>query len=99
VTHAELSALAEADLADLWVSIATDDIDRADRFLDELRALAQKLAELPHMGRVRPDFGADVRAFPYHEYLVIYRPQPNGIGIARVVHGKRDLARIELPTK
>jgi toxin ParE1/3/4 len=95
--HAVFSDLAEADLADIWVSIATDDIDTADRFLDELRALAQKLAELPHMGRVRADFGEQVRSFPYNDYLVIYRQQPDGIGIARVVHGRRDLRQIEVP--
>jgi len=97
--HAELSSLAEADLADVWVAIATDDIDRADRFLTELRALAQKLAERPEMGRVRPDFGDGVRSFPYHNYLVIYRPQPFGVGVARVVHGKRDLAHLEIPAE
>lgn len=91
------SELAEADLADIWVAIATTDIAAADRFLDELRDLAQKLAELPQMGQVRPDFGENARSFPHRDFILIYRPQPNGVGIARVVHGKRDLTQIEVP--
>jgi toxin ParE1/3/4 len=82
LSHAVFTDLAEEDLADIWVSIATDDIGAADRFLEELRELAQKLADLPHMGRERADFGERVRSFPYHDYLVIYRQQPHGIGIA-----------------
>jgi plasmid stabilization system protein ParE len=52
--YAVNSELAEADLADIWVEIATDDIDIADRFIQGLRTLAQKLAEQPFMGRERP---------------------------------------------
>ena len=72
--YAVNSELAEADLADIWVEIATDDIDTADRFIQGLRTLAQKLAEQPFMGRVRPDLGQDVRVFPHEQHLIIYRP-------------------------
>jgi toxin ParE1/3/4 len=95
--YAVNSELAEADLADIWVEIATDDIDTADRFIEGFRTLAQKLAEQPFMGRERPDLGQDVRVFPRERYLLIYRPASHGVGIARVVHGARDLASIEVP--
>jgi toxin ParE1/3/4 len=95
--YAVNSELAEADLADIWVEIATDDIDTADRFIQGLRTLAQKLAEQPFMGRVRPELGQDVRVFPHEQYLLIYRPATHGVGIARVVHGARDLTSIEVP--
>jgi plasmid stabilization system protein ParE len=42
--YAVNSELAEADLANIWVEIATDDIDTADRFIQGLRTLAHKLA-------------------------------------------------------
>jgi toxin ParE1/3/4 len=92
----ELSSLAEGDLADIWIAIATSDIEVADRFVDELRALAQKIADQPHMGRARPEIGEGVRVFPHRDYLLIYRVQSAGIGIARVVHGKRDLTQLEV---
>src|ERR1700719_2477540 len=34
--------LAEADLADIWVEIATDDIDTADQFIQALRSRSGK---------------------------------------------------------
>jgi toxin ParE1/3/4 len=95
--YAVNSELAEADLADIWVEIAVDDIGTADQFIQELRLLAQKLAEQPFMGRERSELGQDVRVFPHEKYLLIYRPAPHGVGIARVVHGARDLASIEVP--
>jgi toxin ParE1/3/4 len=58
--------------------------------------LAQKIAEQPHMGRLRPDIGEGIRAFPRGEYLLIDRVQADGIGVARIVHGKRDLGNIEV---
>ena len=95
--YAGNSELAEGDLADIWVEIASVDIDTADHFIEELRALAQKLAEQPFMGRGRPELGNDVRVFPHERYLIIYRPADYGVGIARVVHGARDLKSIEVP--
>ena len=95
--YAVNSELAEADLADIWVEIATDDIDTADQFIERLRTLAQKLAEQPLMGRERPELGKDVRVFPHGQYLLIYRLTAHGVGIARVVHGARDIAHVEVP--
>ena len=92
-----LSELAEGDLAEIWVEIARDHIESADRFIDELRARAQHLAEQPLMGRERSLFGLNVRSFPHGEYLLIYRPTPTGVAIARVIHGRRDLTRIVIP--
>jgi toxin ParE1/3/4 len=97
VTHAVFSELAEGDLADIWVSIALDSIEHADRFIEELRDKAALLAEQPLMGIARPDFGKDVRSFPHRDYLLIYRPLEFGVGVARVVHGARDLRRLSVP--
>lgn len=97
MTHAVFSELAEGDLADIWVTIALDSIEIADRFIEELRDKAALLAEQPLMGLARPDFGEDVRSFPHREYLVIYRPTEFGVGVARIVHGARDLRRLSVP--
>ena len=57
----------------------------------------KKSPSKPHMGRARPELGEGLRIFPHREYLLIYRVQPEGIGVARVVHGKRDLPNIDFP--
>jgi toxin ParE1/3/4 len=97
LSHAVFSELAEGDLAEIWVSIALSSIETADQFIEELREKATRLAEQPLMGVVRPELGKDVRSFPHGNYLVIYRPEPFGAGIARIVHGARDLGRLPVP--
>lgn len=54
------------------------------------------LALQPMMGRRRPEIGLDVRSFPHGDYLVFYWPESRGVGVARVVHGARDLAKLEM---
>jgi plasmid stabilization system protein ParE len=41
------SQLAEDDLIDIWVSIATDHVQNADRFLEELLADARQPGRAP----------------------------------------------------
>jgi toxin ParE1/3/4 len=94
---ARLSEPAEGDLADIWVEIARDQIENADRFLDQLKERMKQLAEQPLMGRERPEIAKQIRSFPHGEYLVLYRQSATGVDIARVVHGRRDLSRIEIP--
>jgi toxin ParE1/3/4 len=94
---AVLSEMAEEDLADIYVNIALDQPVNADRFIDELRAKMQRLAEQPMIGRARPELGKDVRSFPHAAYVVIYRPNSVGIGVARVLRGSRDLSDVEVP--
>ncbi len=95
--RAILSELAEGDLAEIWVSIATDDIATADRFMEAIHERAQLLAEQPLIGRERPEIAKGVRSFPYGQYLMLYRPMPAGVGIVRVVHGARDLKNVAVP--
>lgn len=47
-----------ADLEEIWEFIAVDNIESADRVLDEIREKMQALATFPQMGHVscRPDF-------------------------------------------
>jgi hypothetical protein len=49
------------------------------------------------IGRARPELAKDVCSFPHAGYLVVYRPNSVGIGVARVLHGSRDLGDVEMP--
>jgi toxin ParE1/3/4 len=95
---AQLSEPAEGDLADIWVEIARDQIENADRFIEQLKERMQQLADQPLIGRERPEIAKHIRSFPHGEYLVLYRPSATGVDIARVLHGRRDLSRIEIPS-
>lgn len=82
---------AEQDLLDIWLYIATDNIDAADRVIDQIDAACRTLARSPGLGQSRPELGQDVRSFPVRSYLVFYRKAPPTIQVLRVLHGARDI--------
>jgi len=43
------------------------------------------------IGRSRPELGENLRSFPVGNYLVFYVPRADGVDIARVIYGGRDL--------
>lgn len=82
---------AEADLDEIWLYIAQDDPDAADRFLDFIEERCQLLAENPLMGRSRPELAPGLRSFPAGDYIIFYSPIQGGVEIVRVVSGARDI--------
>ena len=79
-----LSELARVDLDEIWFSIAIENLPAADRLVDKVQELLQKLLEFPEMGAERDDIRAGVRSFPCGNYLVFYRLMPDEIGRAHV---------------
>jgi plasmid stabilization system protein ParE len=49
------TARAEDDLVDIWLYIAADNPDAADRLLEEIDRKCLLLASNPLLGRLRPD--------------------------------------------
>jgi toxin ParE1/3/4 len=91
---------ARQELEDIAVYIGTDRPAAARRFLAAARKLYGTLAAMPAMGSLweaeNPRF-ADVRHFPiprYPNYVVFYRPLPDGVEILHILHGARDLGTI-----
>ncbi|AUB80977.1 type II toxin-antitoxin system RelE/ParE family toxin [Candidatus Thiodictyon syntrophicum] len=88
------TARAEDDLVDIWIYIARDNPDAADRLLEEIDRKCVLLAENPRLGRARPDIAPEFRHWPIGSYLILYRLLPDGIEVVRVVHGARRLDRL-----
>ena len=92
-----LSEFVEPELAAIWEFIAFDNLDAADRFLDAAQNTFQQLAEMPGMGRARqfPQIALkNLRSFrirDFENFLIFYRPIPDGIEVFHVLHGARDL--------
>jgi toxin ParE1/3/4 len=82
---------AELDLLEIWLFIAEDNEPAADRLIRRIAARCEELAEDPKIGRERIELGQSVRSWPVSNYLVFYRPRPDGIELLRVLHGARDL--------
>jgi toxin ParE1/3/4 len=85
------SAQAEEDLIEIWTHIARVNLAAADRVLDRIDRVSDRLAENPLLGPARPDLAEGLRYFVAGAYLVVYRQTGGGVEIIRVVHGARDL--------
>ena len=86
------SSQAEADLDEIWLFIATDNLSAADRLLDRISNAFVMLADNPLAGRERPELGRGIRSFPVGNYVVFYEGTANSVSIVRVLHGARDIS-------
>lgn len=84
-----VSLPAKQDRFELWLHIACDNQDAADRFIEEIDEKLRLLAASPSLGRARPDIGQGVRYFPVGNYLIFYAAAPDGINVLRILHGAR----------
>ncbi len=89
-----VSPQAEQDLLEIWLYIAEDHPDNADRFLDRLHGKALRLTEFNEIGIERADLSEGIRSFPVERYMLYYRPTTAGIELLRVLHGSRDVLSI-----
>ena len=75
--------------------IATDSPFYAIRFIDRLTSIAEKIPDFPEKGRIVPETDKyDIREILFQGYRIIYRFDNNEIVILAVVHGSRDLTKI-----
>ncbi len=92
---ARITEDAKRDLESIWVYIATNDFDAADRVYNEIQAEIQKLAEHPGMGHYRPDIPRPgYRFWQIYSYLIVYCYDDFELTVARVIHGARNLGSI-----
>ncbi len=82
---------ARSDLDEIWFYVARDNPDAADKFIRAITSRFPKLANMPHLGRSREELSPRLRSFPIGRHIIFYRPMENGIEIARVLDGARDL--------
>ena len=83
------TAEAEEDLIAIWLYVAADDSDAADRLLDRVDEACAQLAEFPDMGTSYDEIRPGLRLFAVRNYLILYRRIDPGIEIVRVIHGAR----------
>ena len=91
-----LTALAAADLDSIYLDGLTRfGLRQADRFIDQIDASFQTLAERPFLGRdmdeVRPGTRVYFRPRPCR---IVYRIDGDTLHILRVFHGKQDYEKL-----
>lgn len=89
------SRRARQDLIDIWTFVAADSPVAADRLLDRVDAACQRLLDHPASGAAREDIRPGMRHLVIGPYLVLYRIAGTDIQVVRVVHGRRDLGRLD----
>ena len=90
MSEVRISDAARSDLEEIWIYIARDNPDAADRLIRAVVARFPKLAATPGIGWQREELSPRLRSFPVGNYVIFYRPTKDGIEIVRVLHGARD---------
>lgn len=71
-------------------------IEQARRLRDLLRQAIETLATAPLLGRIAEELDPPGHAFRYfvvaRRIVIVYRPMDDGIQVARILHGARDIA-------
>lgn len=87
VVHPE----ALGDLDEIWEFIAAENLDAADRVLEEIRVAMQTLASFPRLGHSRTDLTSrPLRFHSVRDYLIVYAPDENPLVVIAVLHGRRN---------
>jgi toxin ParE1/3/4 len=91
----EFSPAAEADLEQIALYIARDDVRSVLAFIADIERRCRDLATVPRAAPLREYLGRGIRVMPFRNYLVCYRVDvQDDVRIERILHGGRDLTKI-----
>lgn len=82
---------AQQDLSDIYDYIARDKPIAAGNWAAKIEEKCMLIAETPEFGERRPEYGAEIRSSVIGRYVIFFRPIENGIEVARVIAGDRDI--------
>ena len=79
------------DIQEIWEFIAADNLDAADRVLNELQESIGKLVDFPEMGFRREELASKpLRFFPIRDFLICYAPREKPLLVVAVLHTGRN---------
>ncbi|MBW4445123.1 MAG: type II toxin-antitoxin system RelE/ParE family toxin [Plectolyngbya sp. WJT66-NPBG17] len=85
------SDVAVQDLDEICDYVAQRDPAAASKLFDNIRKRCKLLADFPNSGKSYSQLSPDLRGAIVEEYIILYYPRTDGIDVARVVSGYRDL--------
>ena len=87
VLHSE----AHSDLVEIWECIAADNLDAADRVLDEIYQGIISFTRFPKTGHSRPDLTSRALRFQIvRDYVIAYAPDEKPLAVVAILHGRRN---------
>jgi toxin ParE1/3/4 len=96
VSHVFYQRVAKADLINVWLFIAEDNVAAADAYIARLQHACVLIAASPLMGVNRPDIAKGVSRFAVDDHVIYYELDNENISVLRVWHAARDPASLEL---
>lgn len=84
------------DIDDICEYVARQNFKVANKLFDAIRKKCKLVADFPNMGKSYTRLAPNLRGFIVEDYIVFYYPREDGIDIARVVSGYRDLESLFL---
>lgn len=79
------------DLDEICEYIARNNSSAASKLFDRIRERCKVVAGFPNMGKSYSKLSPGLRGFIVDDYILFYYPREDGIDVARVVSGYRDL--------
>jgi toxin ParE1/3/4 len=91
-----VSQQADDDFERIWLNIALDNDDAADRLLRAINVKIERLRIFPEIGRARDDLRPGARGLVHGAYLILYEYDATRdvVTIVTAVEGMRDLDRL-----
>jgi toxin ParE1/3/4 len=86
-----ISLEASRDLNEIVDYFAANSLDAGDRFIAAFNQKCQHLAQFPNIGKRYPNLHPSMRGISFKSYIIFYEVVADGIIIARVVSGYRNL--------
>lgn len=82
---------AYSDLYEIWEYIAAENLDAADRVLEEIHEAITLLVRFPKAGHSRADLTSRPLRFQVvRDYVVAYAPDERPLAIIAILHGRRN---------
>jgi plasmid stabilization system protein ParE len=85
------------DLREIGLRIAKVNPEAADRFFGATKEAFERLAEHPHIGRLRSFSIPGIRSWlipDFQNYIIFYLPTATHVQILAVLHGAQDLPNV-----
>ncbi len=86
-----ISPTARQDLSDIFDYIAQDNPVAAANWVEAIEQKCRFIATTPEFGEKRPEYSSDIRSSAVGRYVIFFRPIRDGIEVARVIPGNRDI--------
>jgi plasmid stabilization system protein ParE len=93
-TPVRWARLAEQDLTKVYKKLAKVDLERAERFLEEIQEGVDVIAMLPRAYRERAELAQGLRVCPHGAWLIVYRVDDEGVFVGRVLPARSNWQKV-----